>query len=239
MALRHYQGSIGKPVGAVWKCPTCKAENTQPLEQGCPICGAGADAKPGTVPQASAERMTPMPPMQPLPAPQEPPNPHRAFVDWLHHVYPRGLDTAGYEIALAAWKAGYEAGYGEQPYRPPPMVPPKPLLDPHGPLAGGLALATYNPLTLTVDQLSDRAQATILAALRFYQENTLVYGPLEGQLTSDEVDQLLASLKDPYGTTDRETPEGETGTSETGPRGSSDDLDDPAWRAASGHDDGL
>jgi hypothetical protein len=137
-----------------------------------------------------------------------------------------------------AWQAGYQAGLAAA-FAPNPVVAAATTMLGLNGLkatpAGGLTLALYNQATLTVETLSPKAHATLVAALRFYQENTLVYGPLEGQLTSDEVDQLVASLKDPYGTTDRETPEGETGAGTTGPGVSSRREPGVTWHA----DDGL
>jgi hypothetical protein len=52
---RHYTGGgLGAETG--WKCPSCGAENTGPIAQGCQLCGAG---KPG---QRAADPPPPPPP---------------------------------------------------------------------------------------------------------------------------------------------------------------------------------
>ncbi len=62
MALKHYQGSIPDArKQSVWVCPTCGAQNTTPIEQGCKGCGTGADAKHVGVP----ERRSPPPRLAP------------------------------------------------------------------------------------------------------------------------------------------------------------------------------
>lgn len=49
---RHYTGAKDpelSPGVYSWKCPTCRSENTRPMEQGCGHCGAGTAAQ--AVPQ--------------------------------------------------------------------------------------------------------------------------------------------------------------------------------------------
>ncbi len=53
MAMKYYQGRVPGQASVAWRCPTCGAENTTPIEQGCKGCGTGADAKHVGVPVRS------------------------------------------------------------------------------------------------------------------------------------------------------------------------------------------
>lgn len=181
MALRHYQGTP-KPVAAVWHCPTCKAENTGPLEAGCPRCKAGADAKkvgpkpPPAAPPAplvSAPEPEPIEPMLRTPSRQ-------AFETWCIDAQ---CDPNEEVIAWDAW----EAGIAWQLAQAREVSTPTTL-----PVATAQLILVVNEQEM--QPLDPRARLTILEALKFYRDNHLGYGAQPGQLTADEVTDLIAQL---------------------------------------------
>ena len=59
---RHYTGQKDpdlSPGAYTWKCPTCRSENTRPMEQGCGHCGAGTAAQ-----AASQHALAPLTPAE-------------------------------------------------------------------------------------------------------------------------------------------------------------------------------
>jgi hypothetical protein len=90
---RHYTGGgLGE---APWTCPSCGAENTGPLSQGCQLCGAG---KPGK--HIDPDDSHRPPPSPPAPAAAAGPGQHWALRN----------PTA---TLAEAWEAGYLAGARE------------------------------------------------------------------------------------------------------------------------------
>ena len=164
----------------IWKCPTCGTENAGPLEQGCTACKAGADAKT----PAQAARI-----VEAAPGPSV-----TAFYQWATQL---GLDATRSElqeawIAGARWARSQAAPAGNVPGEgegidaatTTRVVP-----------VGGSLLATIDPITHDPTGLLDtRTHTTILAALAFYRDNTLSYGSVAGQLSAQEVTELLDQL---------------------------------------------
>jgi hypothetical protein len=180
MALRHYQGSIQeKP--AAWSCPSCGRSNTTPLEQGC-ACGVGRDAKVAAqaqqVVEAIAERRDALS--------RNTPGIDNAFDSW----YATGPE----EQRDLAWKAFVAGATWAMRQRPENRPDPDAVRMP----TGGYYLRIVGDHEgvggdgVLVDA---RTQQTILAALRFYAENQLVYGAVAGQLDVEEVKGLIAKLE--------------------------------------------
>lgn len=184
--LRYYTGGVPRTQNVVWHCPTCKTENTGLLEDGCPHCRAGADA----TRTAEVPRLTS--PVDGVAASARQVPPPTPFEVWWSQADLGNVPMR--EIARRAFEAGRQwslLGAVEVP----PVPPTAPVVS-----QGDVVLATYQPETLTVTQLDARTVTTIQAALRFYQENLLAFAAVDGQLTTSEVDTLLSSMKDPYGT---------------------------------------
>jgi hypothetical protein len=230
MPLKHYKQGAPPTASAMWKCPSCKAENLGRLEDGCTSCGAGADAKPAG---KGAATVPPVRTRPPAPALQEftSGSTHPAFETWWE-VFGKGLagELTARQLALTAFVVGWDghtdlvrqlAAHGDAPnvhVGRTPMgsgnEPPEPTT-----LEGTYVLALYHPEALTVGQLDAKQLNTVVAALQFYKENMLVFGEVEDQLTPEEVDTFLSQLKDPYAHT-RETEAG-AGSSASDPTSAS------------------
>jgi hypothetical protein len=94
------------------------------------------------------------------------------------------METSTWVIAEAAWAAG---AIWAADQRPASHVP-----------GGTRAGAPGELIMITAtsqEPLDPRTHATILAALRFYAENQLVYGAVAGQLDVEEVKGLIAKLE--------------------------------------------
>jgi hypothetical protein len=170
MAFRHYTGTV-QTKASVWRCPTCNAEVTTPLEQGCPQCNAGRDAA-----QARAAKAM----EQALPSTQS----RTPLEQWVYARYPEGLDTAGWVIAQGAWDAAIRwENRQRKEHTEVAKVP-----------AGGsweLAMISAGEH----DKLDPRAHQTIVAALAFYRDNQLAYGAVPGLLSAQECSELIEKLQ--------------------------------------------
>lgn len=195
MALKHYGGTV--PTAATsWTCPSCGAENQVPFKAGCQQCGAGADAKRVT---GALEIPTP----QPIAAPVHLPNVAvvTAALDWMaSRDFPLEQETpwATSEDVQEAFRAG--ATWAK---RHAPLVRDAVHLHDPGPVAVTQPVTGKEYLYMTVQQaipdhsVDSAVEATILAALAFYRDNQLAYGPVPGQLTAEQVDALIARLSPP------------------------------------------
>lgn len=200
MAFRFYGGSAPSAV-APWKCPSCQQENTSPLERGCTHCGVGADAThvgqdPVRVTRPQAEATTVGDLVITGPDGQ-------AFERWLARQ-PR-MDTATQMVAKRAFLAGMDwAWKRDEIDHPDPRDSPvrgaiegEAALDlseqPPAPLEGAtLYISDYGDDG--VHQIDDRSKDTIVAALLFYKDNQLGYGAIPGQLSAQEVTELVKRL---------------------------------------------
>lgn len=190
MAWRHgNHGTISRQ-GAIWKCPTCGTENTGPLEVGCSACKAGADAQSPSSPLArEAARQ--------IHEAAALPRVHNAFDNW--YTGSEALRDAMWSafIAGAAWAVADAAGArmvltaqvdGELPTAKAPIHPAE--AD-----AGRWGLALVPPdSTAPLAWVDARTEQTVLAALTFYRDHTLVYGLVPGQLSAEEVTTLIVRL---------------------------------------------
>lgn len=218
--FRSRQQSAGK---GGWICPSCRTQNAGPLEAGCTHCNAGADAKkadtaavaraqqaaqPEVVPDAAfvADHRTTFdaPPNIPIP----PDGREEAYQRWLT-VCPT-LYAGGYsalqlqELRREAFMDGWVSSRaGTHSHGGPGVVLPTP--PPAGPVvtttiitevpAGpSLLLYTAKPGEFVPEEASAPFRDTVIAALLFYVENQLGYGPIPGQLTADQVREVLAGL---------------------------------------------
>lgn len=171
MALKHYLG-VPKPVTAAWTCPTCQHQNTGPLEAGCSACKAGADAR-------KAEPT----------APPEVSEAERNFNAFVTVTYPLGLSPSTYTVAQQAYMAGVrwaqtrqEIAAMTQPAAPVPTA------------EGGYTLILATPDQKDADCVDRATHQTILHALASYRDNVLAYGAIRGQLTAQEVSELIVKL---------------------------------------------
>lgn len=194
MAFRHYEGSP-RPRAAAWKCPSCHADNTGPLEDGCTSCGAGADARKGTdnrVPPAAASAMKP-PPSQ-APADGVPPlKMERWEVAYSGLTDTQLLEMDERDLFKAGWDAALKWGV-TAPVRKPTAMTTGPSEGEDAPRKEKLILATMLPHTDSVGAVDDTTRDTILAALAFYRDNQLAYGPQPGQLSAEQVTELITQL---------------------------------------------
>lgn len=198
MALKHYGGT--RLATAPWKCPSCQAQNTGPLEGGCVNCGAGSDAK-------KAEKQTAAPSAPPGIQPEQ------------LHGLPEGMlpggPAAGVDREAAAFEEWFEWYGREHPpdrkaldlnraylvdafyagiawAREQAFAAATEFLEPD-PSGGRLLFMDAAPGAVPAP-LDDRTHATIVAALTFYRDNHLGYGDLPGQLSAMEVSALLKQL---------------------------------------------
>jgi hypothetical protein len=94
---RHYQGGGLGQVG-IWGCPSCGADNTGPLEQGCSSCGAGKPTRTMSAPTS------PTPPPPAAAAPEEGQVRPGDVADVWASDHPEVVSIA------EAYRAGYLAG---------------------------------------------------------------------------------------------------------------------------------
>ncbi len=197
MAFRFGQHGSLTNKGVVWHCPTCNAENTGPLEQGCTACNAGRDAAKASIAKSVAAAMV-----------LEDPTRHQvdlspirdvvnAYVAWREGLRVKDLPDAFDDQLQFAFTAG-AAWQREQQAAPAGNVPAG---DGGGTVrtpaatTGGWTVCLIDPSeTLTPAPLDARAHATILAALIFYRDNTLSYGVVPGNLSAQECTQLITQL---------------------------------------------
>jgi hypothetical protein len=185
MALKHWTGTIREPA-VVWHCPSCGSEQTGALKDGCTACKAGADAKAAQQARTLtgvdergmnlADRTSGTEPV------------YAACNEWLKHATPgeRTLDQAF--IAGATWQSlqgnsALSSVPGHDPTFDKVYETPQ----------GGWQVAIVNPHG-TAPPMDDRTHATLLAALAFYRDNQLAYGGLPGQLSAEEVTELITKL---------------------------------------------
>lgn len=198
MALRHYKGGLPTaPAPTAWKCPSCLAVNMGPLEAGCVQCGAGADgAHKGQAPVESPGAAVPAPPQsQARPLSQargaEPPSrvdvPSGAAEAWEAWVEQRAGSEVNWGLVRGAFMAGVAWVQGQQQEVAPEL-----------PQAPDLYLYLVNRETMAEDGLqgmaNDATRNTVLAALAFYRDNALSYGSVPGQLSAQQVTELIDRL---------------------------------------------
>ncbi len=187
MAFRHGEHGVLTTKSAIWFCPSCGKENTGPLEAGC-ACGVYKDAKKVT-PVVKDNIIIPAFDPKSL-DPQE-----VAFSQW----YNKSSDHLdAHDMSREAFAAGVAWARGN------PLPRPVPLPSDAVVASGGwnLAMTHSDPSTWGDPEhmntpLDKRAQETIKAALAFYRDNTLQYGPIPGQLSAAECTQLIATLSAP------------------------------------------
>ena len=168
---RHYDGGgLGE---AAWDCPSCGAENTGPLAQGCQVCGAG---RPGH----RAEAPPPPPKVDVGVAPPElvvppPAEDESVFTRWLA-VHPQAT-------LEEAFLAGYIEGI-RATRRAERAAPAAPAAQPQPP-----------------ELPSDKVARTMVAALALFRDQILAGDPEEvstGEwLSADEVTTLITELQTP------------------------------------------
>lgn len=198
MAFRHFGGKVPEPL-TEWDCPSCGATNTVPLKAGCQTCRAGADArKVGSTPQQDAVRQAQAIPIDPA-DPAE-----KAFYAWAIETR---LDSQHKSAAKEAFMAGVAWAQAQQDAR---GVPGPAGVDLRAPATGPvvtspvigqvhLRLAPL-PFEETNDHceqgeaLDEATAQTILAALAFYRDNQLAYGAVPGQLSAEQVTELITQL---------------------------------------------
>ena len=186
MALKYFGGRTPS-VDAPWTCPSCGAENQVPLKAGCQVCRAGADAKRVGAPEPPPA--DPAPPARPVLATDHP----SPFWQWQDaHKDQLGLQSPGVwalmEEAFMAGVAWAQAQAAERRAEAETAI---------GQLVSeGVREATpvfagcdFDPIT----------QHTILAALAFYRDNQLQYGAVPGQLSAEQVTDLIQRLSPPEG----------------------------------------
>lgn len=195
MALKHYGGST--PAGpSEWTCPSCQAVNTVPLKAGCQSCGAGGDARKVGAPSVTVDKPRAMGPTE-----TQYPSVYgaKAALDWMRATdrpLDQGTPWANSEEMQEAFMAGVAWAQAQQAqvltYAEATAVPlntPDPDWD-----------DPKRPLTLWIedtkhqDRVDEPTLGTILAALAFYRDNVLGYGGMPGQLTAEQVTELITRL---------------------------------------------
>jgi hypothetical protein len=112
-----------------------------------------------------------------------------AFWTWLDTAKLSNLDTESDDNLEQAFRAGiaWALKQAEQ------MIDPKPL--PALADATGSYYMVLRQTNVQGEQMVDqRTQQTILAALAFYRDSTLAYGAIPGQLSAQEVSELINKL---------------------------------------------
>jgi hypothetical protein len=131
-----------------------------------------------------------------------------SFRAWREENKTRSLTMQ--QVFEAGWIAGitWHTSIAPPPAAQPPAPPQESLMgdptppQPPAPAKEPLVLMVHDQATSQTRVLDDATRATVLAALRFYEENSLRYGATEGQLTAKQVKALVARL-------DPESPEAE------------------------------
>ncbi len=177
--LRFWEGTIPN-TRAAWNCPTCGAPNTGPVPDGCVACGAGKDG--GKVATPFARTLTHTETVDEA---------HAAFLEWASTLKDLASQTLR-EHGEQAFKAGaaWQRQMLDNVVRV--VVGTGPATTPTA--QGGFMLALVHPETHDTQLPDPRVQQTILAALAFYRDNQLGYGPLPGQLSAAEVTSLITQL---------------------------------------------
>lgn len=184
MPLKFWEGSVPN-TRAAWSCPSCGAPNTGALPDGCVACGAGKDGGKVATPFARTLAHT-----------ETVDEAHAAFLEWASTLKDLASQPLR-EHGEAAFKAG--AAWQRQ-HQIQPTAGPLTALAPlvggtaAAPPLGGFMLALVHPETHDTQVPDPRAHQTILAALAFYRDNQLGYGPLPGQLSAAEVTSLITQL---------------------------------------------
>lgn len=218
MAFKYFGGRT-PTVDAPWTCPSCGAENTQPLKAGCQTCGAGADARkveaqPAGSPQGHV-------PLTPAGVPASSVAGAKAVRDWMttrDMPLDQATPWANSEDIQEAFMAGVAWAQAQTPQvRPGDLVLPYDAVLFTGSSEEIAAKASADqrllkdlpttPLYLAFKDLppQDRPEqdtrevgaetlATILAALAFYRDHQLGYGAIPGQLDADAVTALITRL---------------------------------------------
>jgi hypothetical protein len=177
MALKHWGGTPREPL-AEWRCPTCGTEQTGPLKAGCQACGAGADGrkveeKPVGASAPLVQSGVAKRPAEPLA--QAPVRPEYLGFDEWQRQYPNADDLLEAFMAGVAWARAQAVV--------PEVIPS--------------TRPSAAPTTLVQMDIafSDAATCeTIIAALAFYRDNQLQYGAVPGQLTAEQVTDLITRL---------------------------------------------
>ena len=170
MAFRHGNHGTLTHRSTLWQCPTCGQENGGRLEDGCPACKAGADAK--KAPTAFPSRRQDVPDAVDV-----------AFLLWLPESGLQGATFTTEHLSMA-FKAGAAWATGNREPLPPPLLA----------TAGGWTVALIPPDTHEPVLVDARTEATLLAALAFYRDSQLSYGAVPGQLTAAEITELIEKL---------------------------------------------
>ena len=168
---------------ATWNCVKCGAVNAGARPAGCTRCKAGANARTGE--RTAPELALPAPAISagvPDGTVGNLPTDEALFEQWwklqggtLDRLPARDLARAAY---LAGWREGIAT--------PAPTTPK--------PDDGPWSLQMVSPATKETQTLDRRTVETIVAALEFYRDNQLAFGPMPGQLTAMEVSALLKRL---------------------------------------------
>ena len=193
MTLRHYGGSTPAGPGE-WTCPSCQAVNTVPLKAGCQSCGAGADARkvgglaPETLVMIAEEQREDAKRAESAVAGQ-------SFAAW-YATSSLVLSGVPYEALKEAFMAGVAWAQAQANHL---HAPDRVLLTPEE-AVGMPGEPVTSPVTLWTDdgkhqdKVDDQTLLTILAALGFYRDNVLNYNTVEGQLSSQQVTDLIQRL---------------------------------------------
>lgn len=190
MPMRHFTEPTRRAIA--WTCPSCHAKNTSVLEDGCPSCGAGADARrPGVQPRPHDG-----PPPSAAPPPQvSDKEPWLvAFETYCLH-FPDVVGRVDDEnTAAKIFMGGWNAARQTSPVRKPTTLAAAPSEGDDVPRKEKLILATILPHSDSYGPMTNTERDTILAALAFYRDNQLAYGAVEGQLTADQITELIDQL---------------------------------------------
>ena len=168
---RHYTGRPMASGAGVWVCPTCRSENVGTVDDGCgnPECPTRqAQARKGEPQQQGSGRPSSVSSLV---------HDEAAAAAWDAWSEGRPSNPAIRDAFFAGWESGlaYGGGQGEAPPTGGPVTP------------------TLS-LSLGDHPVDDPTRDTILAALAFYRDNTLAFGPIPGQLTAQQVTDLLSQL---------------------------------------------
>lgn len=230
-----------------WDCPTCGSTNTGRIEDGCPRCLAGNDAR--RKGQAPVQRPEPAAVAAAVAAAVGAPvvSPALQSIEGYHSAIARLLDGDGAEgeddspditeaqhayqvfrdsvkriavkpeeLVRMAFMGGVvwarevggsvpdgitsrsgrsPAGQAVEPAAAAAVDPPDAATGAGATGTGeGARLGTHNGVAGPYTEVDDRTQATIIAALAFYRDNQLAYGEADGQLSADEVNDLIDQL---------------------------------------------
>lgn len=184
MALKHFKGSVPTAAGVEWTCPSCQAKQQGRLELGCTACGAG---KPSEATAPDVRKFTAATVVAANP------ESHNAFDRWY---------TGSEEGRDAAWKAFLAGAAWATDVKTAPASNAPTVASVGGTVSPEAVATSMGRHHLILDipggfdarNLTATEEATILAALAFYRDNQLVYGAVPGQLTSDQLTELITQL---------------------------------------------